>query len=302
MDAYLGNQKITIGGRYIREWTGPTPTMRLRVDRLELNSPLPAPLRVGKRGDPEIVNDGKVPLYAPLRVRQSGDPKVFPNPDYAGTVFAKPVGWITEVPFGYLAVRKLVAGKSYFSELQNPSFNRGIAWSTPDGWLETPSWDAEPMLTERNFAKFVPGFKFEQIYQDNRPGDAKVPDPRPFEMTAFYGTRKITIRGRILYALNSKYDPHASGEPSAAEFLEKGRALEGSDAGAAVRFYRRAARSGSGQAAARLAQIYCKGKGNVSRDYADMLMWKATAEKAGVDSGVSIERSNCVVRSAEENR
>jgi hypothetical protein len=220
MDAYLGKQKITIGGRYVREWTSPTPTMQKRVDRLELNSPLPAPLRVGERGDPKIINDGTVPLYAPLRVSQSGDPKVLPNPDYAGTVFAKPVGWITEVPFGFLAMRKLVAGKSYFSELRNPSFNRGIAWSTSDGWLETPSWDAEPMLTERNFAKFVPGFKFEQIYQDNRPGDAKVPDPWPFEMTAFYGTRKISIHGRIVYALNVKYDPHASREPSAAESLE----------------------------------------------------------------------------------
>lgn len=302
MDAYLGNRKITIGGRYVRQWTGPTPTLAVRVDRLELNSPLPAPLRVGGRGDPMIVNDGTVPLYAPLRVSQSGDSRVLPNPDYAGTVFAKPVGWITEVPFGFLAMRKLVAGKSYFSALQNPSLNRGVVLSTSDGWLETPSWDAEPMLTERNFAKFVPGFKFEQIYQDDRPADAKVPDPRPFEITAFYGTRKVAIRGRILYALNAKYDPRAGREPGAAESLEKGRALEGSDVAAAVRLYRRAARSGSGQVAARLAQIYCKGKGNVSRDYAEMLMWKAAAEEAGVDPGVRIERSDCLVRSADEDR
>lgn len=296
IDAYLGGRKIMIGGRYIREWTAPTPTMRRRVDRLELNSPLPAPLRVDERGDPRIVNHGSVPFYAPLRVTQSGDTKALPTPRYAGTVFAKPVGWITEVPFGFVALRKLVAGKSYVPELKNPSSNRGAVGSTADGWLQTPSWDTQPMLTESNFAQFVPGFRFEQVYQDNRPGDAKVPAPRPFEITAFHGTRKVSIHGRIAYALNANYDPRASRVPGAAESLEKGRALERSDVAAAVRLYRQAARSGSGQAAARLAQIYCKGSGGVPRDYAEMLLWKETAEKAGVDPGVRVERSECVLR------
>jgi hypothetical protein len=190
MDAYLGNQKITIGGRYIREWTRPTPTMQMRVDRLELNSPLPAPLRLSQTGDPRIVNDGPVPLYT-------------------GTVFSKPVGWVTEIPYGFLATQKLVAGKSYYRVWQPSS----AEWepSSADGWREARPF--ETTLTERNFETYVPGFKFNQIYRDNRPSDAKVPDPQPFEMTAFYGTRKIIISGRILYALNPNYDPQASQSP-----------------------------------------------------------------------------------------
>lgn len=302
IDAYLGSRKITIGGRYVREWTAPTPTMRKRADRLELSTPLPAPLRVDERGDPRIVNHGPVPFYAPLRVTQSGDPKALPTPRYAGTVFASPVGWISEVPFGFVALRKLVAGKSYVPEVKNPSSSHGLVRSTSDGWLQTPSWDAEPMLTERTLAKFVPGFSFEQIYRDNRPGDARVPAPRPFELMAFHGTRKVSIHGRIAYALNPNYDPHASREPSAAEYLEQGRALERLDVAFAVRSYRQAARSGSGQAAARLAQIYCRGSGNVERDHAEMLQWKNAAEKAGVDPGVRLEHSGCVIRPAGENR
>jgi len=190
MDAYLGNQKITLAGRYIREWTRPTPTMQSRTDRLELSSALPAPLRVDQTNqDPGIVNDGPVPLYT-------------------GTVLAKPVGWVTEVPYGFLAMQKLVEGKSYSREWPLSSgHGRREAPPSADGWREVRVDETE--LTERNFETYVPSFKFQQIYYDNRPGRAKVPDLQPFEMTAFYGTRKIIISGRIRYGLNRNYDPHA---------------------------------------------------------------------------------------------
>ena len=179
MDAYLGTEKIAIRGRFFRD----------RVNRLELDSPLPSPLRLtevrGQRGRFVIANDGPVPLYT-------------------GTAFAKPVGWVTEVPFGFLATHKLLAGKSYFAETFMPS--------SADGWREVEPHDSR--LTEREFEWYVPSFRFKQIYQDNRPGDAQVPEPQPFEMTAFYGARKITLRGRVLYDLNPHYDPLASRGPS----------------------------------------------------------------------------------------
>ncbi len=68
--------------------------------------------------------------------------------------------------------------------------------------------------------------------------------------------------------------------------LEKGRALERTDVKAAVPIYVKAARGGSGQAAARLAQIFDKGKGNVPRDFAEMMTWKTKAEELGVDTGL----------------
>lgn len=208
MEAYLGDQKIIIGGRFVREWSG------LRTDRLELSSPLPSPLRLSQSPrDPRIINDGSVPLYAPLRLSQSGNPKTMPNPAYTGTVFSKAVGWITEVPTGFMAIRKLVAGKSYFAVLKNPYKHKGIVKSSVDGWGETPKWDHTPMFTERNFEKYVPGFKFEQIFLDDRPDEVKVPDPVYFKLTTFHGSRKIAISGQILYSLNPEYDPKASKRP-----------------------------------------------------------------------------------------
>jgi hypothetical protein len=171
--AYLGTKRIVVRGRFIRE----------PVNRFQLDEPLPAPLRLSEvgRGDFVIVNDGPVPLYL-------------------GYVMSKPAGWAIEVPFGYLATRKFVEGKDYYAEWAMPS--------TEDGWAMTRPYNA--VFTEREFTRYVPGFEFRQIYRDHRPDDAKVPDPQPFEITAFYGPRKITLRGRVLYDLNPNYDPLAS--------------------------------------------------------------------------------------------
>ena len=175
MEGYLGKQKIAIGGRLVRD----------RVNRLELDSPLPAPLRLaefpGQPGRFAIANDGPVPLYT-------------------GAVFPKPVGWVTEVPFGFLATNKVVAGKTYYGQRNFPS--------TTDGWQEVERYDAR--LTQEELETYLPRFKLKQVYKDNRPGNARAPGPQPFEMTAFHGTRKVVIRGRILYDLNPNYDPQAS--------------------------------------------------------------------------------------------
>jgi hypothetical protein len=198
MDAYLGNQKITIAGRYIREWTRPTPTMQSREDRLELSSPLPAPLRINQtRTDPMIVNDGPVPLYT-------------------GIVLSEPVGWVAEVPYGFLGMQKLVAGKSYLRDWP-PNSRRGLRDDRPsvDGWREALSYETPTALTltERNFETYVPGFKFQQVYRDNRPRNVPVPELQHFEITTFYGPRRVMISGRILYTLNPKYNPRAGEGP-----------------------------------------------------------------------------------------
>jgi serine/threonine-protein kinase len=49
----------------------------------------------------------------------------------------------------------------------------------------------------------------------------------------------------------------------------------------AIRIYRRAARAGSGKAAKRLGEIFDKGSGGVSRDYAESLQWYETARQLG---------------------
>jgi serine/threonine-protein kinase len=49
----------------------------------------------------------------------------------------------------------------------------------------------------------------------------------------------------------------------------------------AIRIYRRAARAGSGKAAKRLGEIFDKGAGGVSRDYAESLQWYETARQLG---------------------
>ncbi|OFZ71389.1 MAG: hypothetical protein A2W04_01930 [Betaproteobacteria bacterium RBG_16_64_9] len=65
--------------------------------------------------------------------------------------------------------------------------------------------------------------------------------------------------------------------------LKKGESAESSgDVRAAVKFYRDAARNGSGQAAKLLGDIYSNGKGDVGRDYQESLRWYAIAERAGV--------------------
>ncbi|OGA24513.1 MAG: hypothetical protein A3I01_18045 [Betaproteobacteria bacterium RIFCSPLOWO2_02_FULL_65_24] len=69
----------------------------------------------------------------------------------------------------------------------------------------------------------------------------------------------------------------------AAALLKKGESAESSgDVRAAVKFYRDAARNGSGQAAKLLGDIYSNGKGDVGRDYQESLRWYAIAERAGV--------------------
>ncbi len=175
MNAYLGDRKIAIRGRYYRE----------RPNRVELDSPLPAPLRLAdvhsRKGRFVIANDGAVPLYT-------------------GVAFPSPVGWVTEMPLGFLATYKLIAGKTYYGERLHSS--------TTDGWKVASPYDAR--LTQRDFERYFPDFKFKQIYRDNRPDNTKAPDPQHFEMTALYGARMITIRGRILYDLNPNYDPLAS--------------------------------------------------------------------------------------------
>jgi tRNA A-37 threonylcarbamoyl transferase component Bud32 len=69
----------------------------------------------------------------------------------------------------------------------------------------------------------------------------------------------------------------------AATLLKQGESAESSgDLRAAVKFYRDAARNGSGQAAKLLGDIYSNGKGDVGRDYQESLRWYAIAERAGI--------------------
>jgi len=77
----------------------------------------------------------------------------------------------------------------------------------------------------------------------------------------------------------------ASVAPGGSETLfEQGMVLEQQGKGNdAVKMYVRAARSGSGKAAKRLGEIYDKGIGGVSRDYAESLKWYNAARVLGED-------------------
>jgi serine/threonine-protein kinase len=71
--------------------------------------------------------------------------------------------------------------------------------------------------------------------------------------------------------------------PEHEALYEKARDLENSDAKAAVRLYRQAARKGSGKAAKRLGEIFDKGLAGISRDYQESLQWYELARRLGED-------------------
>jgi len=89
-------------------------------------------------------------------------------------------------------------------------------------------------------------------------------------------------------AVEKAVEKSASGEKvatldTAAALLKQGQTAESNgDVRAAVKFYRNAARNGSGQAAKLLGDIYNTGKGDVGRDYQESLRWYLIAEKAGI--------------------
>ncbi len=74
-------------------------------------------------------------------------------------------------------------------------------------------------------------------------------------------------------------------KPAAVEnetLFQQAQALEASGKAAeAIRIYRQAARSGSGDAAIRLGEIYDKGVPGVSRDYSESRMWYQRARELG---------------------
>ena len=180
ISAYLGSSKVDIRGTYGRDYVN-----RAAKYRFILDVPLPEPLRLSGHPRFLITNEGPVPLYT-------------------GIVFPRPVGWVTEVPEGFLATHKIVEGKTYYGET--------LRATTQDGWKEARSIDAR--LTDRELTGYLPDFKLKQVFRDNRPSDVKLPDPQPFEITAFHGTREVTIRGRLLYDLNPNYDPLAEQGPA----------------------------------------------------------------------------------------
>ena len=85
--------------------------------------------------------------------------------------------------------------------------------------------------------------------------------------------------------------PSAAASPSQAAPLSKaaeadllyqqGLKMEGTDAKAAVRIYRRAARDGNGKAAKRLGELFDKGAPGVDRDYQEALSWYSKARELG---------------------
>ena len=188
-DVYLGKRKFAIAGRYYRRH------LRLysnswQPDVVTLHTPLPAPLvLVQGRQDPEIVNDGSVPFYTVV-------------------VLGKPLGWVAEVPYGYLGALKLVDGKAYRRDWPPPSARRHPQkFAAFDGWREIPAnWT---QLSQYNFAKYFPRFRFRQVFYDGRPRHVKVPESQTLQAPAFYGSRKFLVTVRVRYRLNRKYDPHA---------------------------------------------------------------------------------------------
>ena len=78
---------------------------------------------------------------------------------------------------------------------------------------------------------------------------------------------------------------HASAQ-SPKEFLEQGRAAEArGDGKAAVKAYIGASRTGSADAARRLAQIYGRGELGVERNDAESMKWASFARRIGDQEG-----------------
>ncbi len=83
----------------------------------------------------------------------------------------------------------------------------------------------------------------------------------------------------------------AAKSPEAEILYQQALAMErDGKAAAAIRIYRRAARSGSGKAAKRLGDIFDGGVPGVSRDYAESLQWYEVARQLGEDVPLSARR------------
>ena len=114
----------------------------------------------------------------------------------------------------------------------------------------------------------------------------KAREQREMEIQKMAGRIKASPAEKAISAIPP--EKLASMDPREVAFKEA-EALEATNVRAAVRMYERLARAGYGKAAARLAQIYDNGMGNVPRDYAETLKWKQMAEALGVDSGLGAQ-------------
>jgi TPR repeat protein len=84
------------------------------------------------------------------------------------------------------------------------------------------------------------------------------------------------------------YSPQSWADPKAEALRQQAAVLEGEGKGReAVKMYAQAARSGSGQAARRLGEIYEKGLLGITRDHAESVKWYNAARVLGenVDGG-----------------
>jgi len=98
-------------------------------------------------------------------------------------------------PYPRPLTMKLVSGEGYYCDVQSKpmkcKMNSRI--NKANAQLDTPEI-SKAVLT---------GW----VVKDDRPLDVKIPRPESFEFNAMYGDKQITIKGRVSFLLNNKYDP-----------------------------------------------------------------------------------------------
>jgi hypothetical protein len=149
-----------------------------------------------KQPDYFITNKSKIPIYLfedsgypahfdPKDKPLYGDSYIFPN---------------SEIPEEFKPIFKLQNSMVYFYGQLNYKDPRGYILDCEEGsdcYLE--------------FSKTSPniGIDIDEavIYQDNRPKEVVVPEPKEFSINVFYEGKPSVIKGTIHFTLNKDYDP-----------------------------------------------------------------------------------------------
>lgn len=130
-----------------------------------------------------LINKNSEPFYL---VRENPWKKSFPN---------------SELPDEYEPLYKITSSEVYFWGQRDSRDPAG--WKPNSGGINN-SAAARVSINEN---VYILEEKSRQIYQDDRPAVAEIPQPQNFKILGFYRGVPIEIRGTLQYSLNEKYDP-----------------------------------------------------------------------------------------------
>ena len=108
------------------------------------------------------------------------------------------------IPKPYEPYQKLVNNKAYF-----PKYDQINESQTMGNWREINVYEQNITFSHINI-DLTNTIEDKNVYTEGRPANVKIPDPQPFDMIAFQENKLIKIQGRIIYKLNTTYNPKAS--------------------------------------------------------------------------------------------